>query len=278
MPVDKKPDKNVVPMLVKAFSLLEDFRQKPEGLSYVELVERHRGISKVSVYRILCSLEALGYLEKDDDSKRYQLGSKFIELGSLTEKRLDIIRLAEPYMRKIRDTWGENVNLAKIQAGELVYLRSLEGTYPIVVRELTSRNVAVYSSALGKAILADLAPLERDAFVSRIQFKKLTPNTITDKETFMRDLERSVRTGYAIDDEENTVGVRCVGSAILDGRDCPVAALSVTGPATRMTQMRAQEIGSQLAKICREISARRYKRALREGRRGATRARSAGRA
>lgn len=254
--------KNLVPMILKTFQLLESFRERPEGVNYSDLIQRNPDIPRISIYRILCSLEYLGYIRKDEQTNRYELGAKFIELGRNTEKRQDIIRFALPEMEKLHDKYGENVNLIKIDRGEFVTLKTLEGTHPLRVTHLTDRREAVYSSASGKVILAFFDETERRDVLAGLSFKKLTPNTIVSKEKFFNALDRVRETGYGIDDEENLIGVRCVAAPIRGNNGKPLAAMSVTGPTPRMTMDLIRTIANDLLQITADLSHRFYGFAL----------------
>ncbi|MFB3906643.1 MAG: IclR family transcriptional regulator [Acidobacteriota bacterium] len=255
--------RHLVPMIIKSFDVLEAFRERPEGLTYKELVERYPRISKVSIYRILCSLEAVGYLRKDAESGKFQLGSKFIELGRITEKRQDIVRIARPYMERALEKFDENVNLAKIEGQDLIYLCTLEGSHPLRVIEMPNRLKSVYCSAVGKAILANLPEAEQTANIDNMAFVKLTPHTITSKRALRQELRKVVKEGYAVDDEENLIGVRCAGAAILNDRGYPVAGISITAPSSRLTAEKASEVGGYLSALTKTISTEQF--GLREG-------------
>lgn len=248
--------KNRVPMIVKTFEIIERLREHPDGLTYMDLIARNPGIPRISIYRILCSLEILGYLEKDAITGKYCLGAKFIELGRVTESRQDIIRITKPFMEKLCHRYGENVNLVKLVEGEYVRLYQVEGTHPLRVIEMTSRYDDVYSSAATKTILAYLPAEECRKVVEEFQFKKLTPKTITHKKAFYKELETVRQYGFAVDDEENLMGVRCIGAAIRDREGYPIAAISVSGPSSRITSEVIPSIGSHLVEVTNAISKR----------------------
>ena len=241
-------------MLLKAFRLLEAFREKTGGLTYGELIERYPDISRVSVYRILCTLEALGFLWKEDKTGRYELGAKFIELGKIAENRLDIVRISRPYLEDLRHTYGENVNLVQLRGPELVYLERLEGTHPIRVMELHDRRQCIHSSASGKCILAFLPGEERESILSQLHLEPLTPKTIQDPRALEKELKQIHSQGYGVDEEENILGVRCVGAPVLNQEGYPLAAVSITGPASRLSKSLVGKIGSHLIEVTREIS------------------------
>ncbi len=253
MAVDKN-QKNLVPMILKTFEVLEVFRERPRGLTYMELVEYYPHISRVSLYRILCSLEKLGYLRKDEHTSRYELGAKFIELGRITEQRQDIVRIARPYMERILEEFGENVNLARISDGELVYLTIMEGSHPLRLIETPGRRQALYSSALGKAILAWMDEPERERIIARLKWHSMTPQTIAGPDQLRADLELIRQRGWALDCDENLIGVSCAGAAIRNADGRPIAAISVTGPSARNTSAKLDEIGPRLHELTNEIS------------------------
>ncbi len=248
--------KNIVPMIMKTFQILEGFREWPEGVTYSDLIQRNPDIPRISIYRILSSLEYLGYIRKDELTNRYELGAKFIELGRITEKRQDIIRFCLPEMERLRDKYGENVNLIRLDRGEYVTLKTLEGTHPLRVSHLTDRREAVYSSAAGKAFLALLSDEQQREILAKLNFRRLTPNTLVPKKRFTDELKRVKEVGYAVDDEENIIGVRCVAAAIRGSQGEPMASLSVTGPTSRMTYSLIQAIAVDLMEVTTSISLR----------------------
>ncbi len=247
------PRQNVVPMLMKAFGVLEVFREHPEGLTYPELLLRLPKMSKASVYRILCSLEASGYMYKDPRTSLFHLGAKFIELGRITERRQDVLVRLAPYIQALVERFGETLNVARIENGELVYLKTVEGNHPVRVSALSSRRTAVYSSSVGKAILAGLPVGEQDAMIDQMTFEKLTQYTISTKRDFRSELALTAKRGYALDKEENLLGVRCVGVAVHDLEGRPVAAISITGPASRLPEAKLREIARYMSRVVRNV-------------------------
>lgn len=252
--MNQRLEKNLVPMIIKTFEVLEVFRERPRGLTYMELVERYPRISRVSLYRILCSLDKLGYLRKDERTNRYELGAKFIELGRITEARQDIVRIAHPYMERILNQFGETVNLARIQSKELVYLSILEGWHPLRLFEITNRQQAIYCSGIGKAIMAHMTDEQREEMLEKIELKPLTAHTITDKQKLIEELDLIRARGYSEDNEENIIGVSCVAAPILNGQGRCIAGMSVTGPTARNTPAKLIEIGEFLKSVTQELS------------------------
>jgi len=184
------------------------------------------------------------------------LGAKFMELGRIAEERIDLLPLASPYMEDLLSKFNENVNLGKVENFELIYLKTLESTHALRVHEMPNRRVAVYCSALGKAILAHLGDGQIDDYLRVTPLKRLTRSTVVRVAELRRELKRIREQGYAVDDEENLEGVICVGVPIFDGDNHPVAALSFSGPSLRMRAKRRLPLIAALQKVCRNISAK----------------------
>lgn len=249
-------ERNVVPMLMKSFELLEAFREHPHGLTYPELLRLYPQLSRVSIFRVLCSLEQTSYLERIHNTNRYVLGAKFIELGKIAESRLDLLQVALPFMEELLERFNENVNLGAVRNLELVYFKTLETAHPLRVHEMPNRRSAVYCSSLGKAVLAFAGDDAIAQYLRMTPLLRLTANTITDAGAFRRELRAIRERGHALDNEENLEGVRCVAAPILNAQGRARAGLSLSGPVTRMTDDRLADMIPALKQACAAIRAR----------------------
>ncbi len=218
------------------------------------MVQRFDDIPPASIYRILCSLNAAGYLMRDDRTGRFELGVKFVEMGHLSERRQDVIRHARPHMELLLKEFGENVNLIKVQDVELVYLVTMEGEHPLRVAEMRNRRQCVHSSASGKIVLAYLPRQELTQRLSELALVKLTPHTITDHGALIEELERIRKRRFSLDAEENILGISCVASIILSRDGYPVAAMSVSAPTFRMSPRTVEHIAERLIEECAQVS------------------------
>jgi DNA-binding IclR family transcriptional regulator len=243
-------------MLIKSFELLEAFREYPKGLTYPELVRLYPQFSRVSIFRMLCSLEQALFLERAYNSNSYVLGTKFIELGRIAESRLGLVEVALPHMEKLLSQFDENVNLGTVQNFELVYFKTLESGHVLRVHEMPNRRIAVYCSALGKAALAHMGEEAVQKYLRTTPLTRLTPTTTSSAAEFQKELKAIRERGYALDNEENFQGVRCVAAPILDGQGRPLAGLSISGPSTRMTDDRLVEMARALKQACAAVRAR----------------------
>jgi IclR family transcriptional regulator, KDG regulon repressor len=234
---------NLVQTIERASLILDILGQSPQGMSIRDLSDRIR-LPKGTTHRLLSSLSYFDYVRQDLKTRNYFLGFKLVELGNLLLGQLDLRKEAEPFLRDLAERTKETVHLVILDQNEIVYLDKLELDHATsglrMASRVGSRNPA-HSCAVGKVLLAYL-PLE--ALASMTEEKGLTRrtgNTITDFNQLKDHLKLVRKQGYAVDDEENERGIRCVGSPVFNEAGKAVAAISVSGPAFRVTKKTVQE-------------------------------------
>jgi DNA-binding IclR family transcriptional regulator len=253
--------------LDRAVQVLELLADSEGPLSLADVCER-MDLHKSTAHRALMVLERTGLLERTPEN-RFRLGLKLYELGSRAVEQIDLRARVHPWFRKLSAQVGETVHLGVLQKTSVVYLDKVEpNNRRVWLDSRIGASNPVYCTAMGKAILAFLPPAEVAAIVARIRFVRYTPRTLCTAEALQRSLDRVRRRGYAIDDEEVECGVRCIGAPILNESGRPVAAVSVSGPSSRITQQSVPGIAERLLRCCREIS---ESMGTRERRRSATR-------
>jgi len=234
---------NLVQTLERASFILDILGQSPQGISIKDLSEKML-LPKGTTHRLLSSLSYFGYVRQDRNTKNYFLGFKLVELGNMLLGQLDLRKEAEPFLRNLAQRTKETVHLVILDGNEIVYLDKLE-TEPHagglrMASRVGSRNPA-HSCAVGKALMAYLPEEALARMVEEKGLSRRTGNTITDFNQ-LKDHMRLVRKqGYAVDDEENERGIRCVGAPVFDEAGKVVAAISVSGPAFRVTKKSVQE-------------------------------------
>lgn len=225
--------KGKVQSLDRAFLLIDIIANSNENLSLKKITEL-ADLPKPTTYRILSSLEAWGYVELDE-RKGYKLGVKFLQLGAQVQEDLDIRKVARPYLKKLNDLTKETVFLSIIYKGRGLYIDKLDGQHSVrLVAQVGSLNY-LHSSGLGKCLLAGLSPEEQKKRIMTLEMPKITQNTITDPDVLIDQLKIIKEKGYAIDDMEGEEGVRCVAAPIKNHQGKVVAAISISGPAPRIT-------------------------------------------
>lgn len=225
----------------KAFMLLEVVSEYPQGVSITELSARV-AMYKSTVHRLLSTMLRRGYIEQDQRTGKYKLGYTVLDLGMRLLSSIDLRREALPFLQELAQETAEVVHLAFLDRGEVVYIEKVDSPNTIRMHSRVGKRVPVHATGLGKAILAFLPQEESRDIISRYGLPKLTEYTMTDKQQLLRSLVETRENGYAVDMEENELGVCCVAAPIIENTGRVAAACSVSGPSTRITAGRIREL------------------------------------
>ncbi len=254
-PPNGQAEHDDVPALRKGLALLDLLRA--HGALTMAEVQRESGLNRTMTFRLLRALVELGFVAHDPVRHHYTLGLRLLELGGAVAARLDLAALGRPLLVALREETRETVNLGVQEGSEIVYIAMEEGTLALRMSARLGGRDPLHSTSLGKAILAFLPGAEQARIVASLgTLPRLTANTVTDAESLQRELALTRRRGYALDDEENELGARCVGVPVLDGAGVPLAGLSVSGPIGRIDLERADQIAARLWEASRELSRR----------------------
>jgi IclR family transcriptional regulator, KDG regulon repressor len=237
----------------RALRILEILRGFPNGLGVTEISIR-LDVAKSTAHRLLSSLMEEGFVQKDQETERYRLGLKLLQLGYEVSKSMDIRRVAAPFMERLVDLTGETVHLAIYDHGEIVYIDKLESKATIRMYSRVGLRAHSHCTGLGKAILSCLPREEMDLVIEKYGLPKFTETTLITRETLMEALDAAKDIGYAFDDEEHEEGVRCAAAPIFNFEKTVIAGISVAGPITRISQERLKTMGLQVKQIALEIS------------------------
>ena len=239
--------------LDRAVAVLEMLSESDTPLSLAEVCQR-MSLHKSTAHRSLMVLERSALIERTTEN-RYRLGLKLYELGNRAVEQIDLRTRVHPFFRRLASQVGETVHLGVLQKTSVVYLDKVEPNRRVCISSKTGTSNPVYCTSMGKAMLAFQPPQAAEQIISMIRFVRYTPKTLGSKEALLKALERIRRRGYAIDDQEIEVGVRCIGAPIFDEKHRAIAAVSVSGPTSRITAQSMPEIAERLLLCCREISA-----------------------
>jgi IclR family transcriptional regulator, KDG regulon repressor len=238
------PPNNLVQTIERISAILDLVGQSSQGMGVRELSSRLR-LPKGTVHRLLSSLSYIGYIRQDTASRNYFLGLKLLDLASLATSQLDLRKIAEPLLHNLAENSGETVHMVVWDKDEAVYIEKVEsplGTGGLrMASRVGSRNPA-HSTAGGKVLLSYLPDDQLDRFIAEKGLPARTPNTITDRTALEHELNSIRVRGYAIDDEENEEGIRCIGAPIFGESGMPVAAISISGPAFRVTRKNSRDV------------------------------------
>ncbi len=237
----------------RALAILEAVAQSGEGLTNSD-INRRLAIPKSSASYILRTLERRGYLRRDAQSGRYRLGLKVLSLGRDVLVGLDIKQVALPVLRSLVDRTQLTTHLAVLDHGEAVYIEKVDAPGFIKMDTWVGKRMQVHSTSVGKALVAHWPKNEVEAIVREHGMKKCTPKTITGLNRFLAELEKVRAQGYAVDDEENSLGARCVGSPVFDVLGRVEAAVGVSGTTTQIHDSNLPRIAELVKEAARKIT------------------------
>jgi DNA-binding IclR family transcriptional regulator len=241
-----------VGVVSKVLRILEALNKSATGLRLREITEL-TGLNKSTAYRFLAHLEKEDYLFRDEGGV-YIVGPKLARLGSGAAYHTTLRKVSRPVLLSISSVTKETVNLGVMDGNEVLYLDVMESPYTFRMVSQPGMRRHLNCTALGKAILAYLPEDEREHVFPMLIFEQLTPRTILGLPRLRKELRRISTLGYAMDDQEAVLGARCIAAPIFDGSGKVTAAISVSGPVTRIDRERFQSLAGTVGKGARTIS------------------------
>lgn len=227
---------------------------RPDGASLGELAEA-LAMNKSTLLRLLAPLVDERLVEQDQDTGRYRLGWRNAQLGQTYLERLDVRGTAHGVLAGLMADSGETTHLVLSDLPDVVYVDKVETPRPVRMYSRIGSRQPAYCTAVGKALLAHAD----DAMIAKVVAAGMpsrTPNTLTTGPKLRADLALVRERGYAVDEVENEADIRCVGAAILDHTETARYAMSISGPATRVTTDRVPELGRLVVAAAAELSRR----------------------
>lgn len=235
-----------------------------KGIRILELLARHGELSvseaarlmdtnRAGSHRFIATLKDLGYVEKNSAGK-YQPTLKIMNLATKVANRFEIRRIAKPYMHRLSMMFKETINLGLFKNQEIIHIDKIDSLEVLRMDSALGDKAPAYCTGLGKSILAFLPEHELTHYIDNTDLVALAPNTITDKKEFLAELARIRQNGYALDDEEMTIGLRCIAAPIFDHNAYPAYAISISGPAMRLTHRALEDMKEILLTASRELS------------------------
>jgi IclR family transcriptional regulator, KDG regulon repressor len=228
------PGRYTVDAAAKALDLLNVFSFSERKLSLNNLAAR-TGIPRATAFRLLSTLEQSGFIAKV--GSEYRLGIKCLVLGNVVAADLDVREKAHPHLVALRDITRETTHVAVLHQWQVVYLDRVPSLQPVgFMQSRTGAILPAHCTALGKTLLAHQPEAEVAAWAASATFEALTPYTLTSAEPLLEELRLIRERGYALDEQEHEIGVRCIAAPIRNHRAEVVAAISVAGPEYRMPE------------------------------------------
>src|SRR5262249_6839455 len=238
----------------RALAIIETLAEDDEGYRLSDLAVR-TGLSTSTAHRLLSTLEKRRFVQFDRTESMWNRGARIFPVGPPSARRRNFAAQAMPYLRKLRDQTRETANLAVVDDESIIVLTRAESRE--IMRSLTKvgGRVAMVASGVGKAVLATYTDEAVSAIIRRHGMPRLTEKSIVRAGDLFRGLGAVRRQGYAVDDEEARMGLRCVAAVVFNDCSEPLAAISVSGMTSRVTEERLPELGKAVREVAGELTA-----------------------
>jgi IclR family pca regulon transcriptional regulator len=245
--------------LERGLLILSAFRSGQPQLGVSEL-GREVGLSRSTAHRYVATLATLGYLQQDEETKKYRLGPRVLDLGFSAINSMEVREVAAPHLRRLSDATGFTVNMAILDGNDIVYVERCRNTRP-GQREIdldlhVGSRLPAYCTSLGKVLLAHLPQPVQDAVLEGVEFSRRGPNTITSRRALIAELARVREQGFALNNEELAYGLRSIAAPVFDFRGDAVAAVNLAVHSSMVSmQDLVARLGETLRRSAAEISA-----------------------
>jgi IclR family acetate operon transcriptional repressor len=237
----------------RALSILETLAEDDEGYRLSDLAVR-TGLSTSTAHRLLATLEKRRFVQFDRAESKWHIGVHSFSVGATFTRRRNFVAQAMPYLRKLRDQTRETANLAVVDDESIIVLIRAESRE--IMRSLTKvgGRVAMVASGVGKAVLATYADQDVNAIIRHHGMPRLTEKSIVRPSDLFRELDKVRRQGFAVDDEEACMGLRCIAAVVFNDCSEPLAAISVSGMTSRVTDERLPTLGRLVREAATELT------------------------
>ncbi|MBX6381825.1 MAG: IclR family transcriptional regulator [Microbispora sp.] len=237
----------------RAVSILEILSRR--GEAGVSELAAEIGVHKSTAFRLLGALEARGLAEQAEDRGKYRLGFGIVRLAAGVAARLDLVQQSRPVCRRLAEEIGETVNIAVARSHYAINLDQVRGPAAVTAHNWVGQPTPLHATSSGKVLLAYLDERQRERVIAA-GLERFTPATVTDADELRRQLDDTLRLGYAITVEEYEIGLNAIAAPIRSHEGEVVAAVSASGPAYRFSEERMRELAPVLVAGADDISHR----------------------
>src|SRR5260221_9533616 len=250
---DSDPRDGGVQSVDRALLIIETLAEDDEGYRLSDLSVR-TGLSTSTVHRLLATLEKRRFVQFDRYESKWHVGAQSFAVGATFARRRNFAAQAMPYLRKLRDQTRETANFAVVDDESIIVLTRMESRE--IMRSLTKvgGRVAMVASGVGKAVLATYSDEDVNAIIHRQGMPRLTGKSIVRPSELFKQLQAIRRQGYAVDDEEARIGLRCVAAVVYSDCSEPLAAISISGMTSRLTDDRLPALGGIVHEVAAELT------------------------
>jgi DNA-binding IclR family transcriptional regulator len=222
-----------VPSVERALTIFEMLAASEKGLTLSD-VARNLELPRSSTHYIMLTLQRRGYVLRNGERGRYRFTSRFFSLANTTLSGLSLRVQSRPYLRALMEKTGLTVHMALLEQNELVIIEKIEPPVPFQLATWVGKRMAMHCTGAGKALLAYVPEPILDQVI-RHGLIRYNDNTIVSPRKLKEELAQVRKRGYAVDDEEETIGLRCVGAPVLGATESAVATISIAGTTDQIT-------------------------------------------
>ncbi|HEX9178753.1 MAG TPA: IclR family transcriptional regulator C-terminal domain-containing protein [Burkholderiales bacterium] len=249
----KEKAAGAVQSLTRGLQLLQRLGEAEGGVMLTDLAQTV-GLPNSTTHRLLTTLEAMGFARQTPDLGLWQVGVEAFRVGNAFLRSRDIVEQARPHLYHLMEEAGETANLALLHEGRAVMVYQVECHEMMRMIVRIGGAVPMHASGVGKAMLAAMSEVEVKAVLHRHGLARHTPHTVDSPARLAEEMAATRGRGFSIDDEEHAVGLRCAAAAILDEEGRPLGAISISGPAARLSRERLLELGARVAREAASIT------------------------
>ncbi|MCU5772661.1 glyoxylate bypass operon transcriptional repressor IclR [Erwiniaceae bacterium BAC15a-03b] len=244
-----------VQSLTRGLKLLEAIAESHGSVALTELAQQS-GLPNSTTHRLLTTMQQLGFVRQVGDLGYWTIGAHAFVVGSSFLQSRNLLAMVHPMLRSLMESSGETVNLAVLDLSDhqAVIIDQVQCTQLMRMSAPIGGKLPMHASGAGKAFLANLSEQQLTELLHRKGLHHYTPHTLMSPHSLKENLALVRKTGYAFDDEEHALGLRCVAACIYDEHGEPFAAISISGPISRITDDRVTEIGAMVIKAAKEIT------------------------
>lgn len=245
--------RSLVPALERSLAILEVLAQSRGGLTLSQLT-RYLNLPKSSVYCLLRTFEENGYLSKQNSNGKYRLTTRLSDLGRCALQGMSLREKSRPFLKTLSEQTGITVHLAVVERGACTLIEKLNPVGSYRSATWVGKQVSLHCTALGKALAAWLPETAVERIVSEHGLMRYNDNTICSFRKLKEELALVRERGYSLDDEEEEIGVRCLGAPIFNSNNEAIAAVSIVGTTTQIHADRFNELVSYVTGTARRIT------------------------
>lgn len=249
---NKKPR---IQALARASAIIDVVAESSEQGVSLSDISRATELNKTTAFNLIASLVTLRFIEQNPQSKKYILGMRNLELGRIVQQRMHILSAARPILHELCRKTNETVSLGLPGSVDFWILDSFQGSQMLHATSNLGERWPYHSTASGKAFMSRWSEPMRNIMYDSIKMTQLTPNTITDIDTLNKQLDEFYELGYALDMEENEIGVNGIATTVIDGLGEVVASISIAGPANRLTKSKMEGFSHDIIAAANQTSA-----------------------